>query len=53
MHGDEAINAYKLSDLVKTGKFMEHIYKKSEIRPNHLIENIGKLRNYILEKGLI
>jgi len=60
MLGDDLINdiggAQKMgfqTFLVKTGKFMEHIYKKSEIRPNHLIENIGKLRNYILEKGLI
>ena len=39
--------------LVKTGKFRSILYKKSKIRPNHLIENIGNLKQYILSKGLL
>jgi HAD superfamily hydrolase (TIGR01458 family) len=60
MVGDDLINdiggAQKMkyqTFLVKTGKFRPAHYQKSEIRPDHLIENIGKLKEYILSKDLI
>lgn len=60
MVGDDLINdivgAQKMgytSFLVKTGKFRGALYEKSKIRPNHLIDNIGSLRNYILRNNLI
>ncbi|MEC8402827.1 MAG: HAD hydrolase-like protein, partial [Bacteroidota bacterium] len=60
MVGDDLINdiggAQRMkyqTFLVKTGKFRSILYKKSKIRPNHLIENIGNLKEYILSKGLL
>ena len=60
MVGDDLINdiggAQKMkyqTFLVKTGKFRPAHYQKFEIRPDHLIENIGKLKEYILSKDLI
>ena len=60
MVGDDLINdiggAQKMkyqTFLVKTGKFRSIHYQKSEIRPDHLIENIGKLKEYILTNKLI
>lgn len=60
MIGDDLINdiggAQKMkfqTFLVKTGKFRPAHHQKSKIRPDHLIENIGKLKEYILSKGLI
>ena len=60
MVGDDLINdiggAQKMAYqtfLVKTGKFRQAIYQKSKIRPNHLIENIGYLKEYLLIKDLI
>lgn len=60
MVGDDLINdiggAQKIgytSFLVKTGKFRAALYQKSKIRPNHLINNIESLREYILNNNLI
>ena len=60
MIGDDLINdiggAQKMkfqTFLVKTGKFRPAHHQKSKIRPDHLIKNIGKLKEYILSKGLI
>jgi HAD superfamily hydrolase (TIGR01458 family) len=39
--------------LVKTGKFRSKLFKKSEITPQHLIETIGSLKDYIETKALI
>jgi len=60
MVGDDLINdiggAQKMTYqtfLVKTGKFRPSLYQKSKICPDHLIQNIGNLKEYILSKGLI
>jgi len=60
MVGDDLINdiggAQKMeyqTFLVKTGKFRSAQYKKSKIRPDHLIENIGNLKKYIITNSLI
>jgi len=60
MVGDDLINdiggAQRMgytTFLVKTGKFRDSLFQKSEIRPNHLIDTIGHLKNYILTKTLI
>ena len=60
MVGDDLINdiggAQKMeyqTFLVKTGKYRPALYKKSKIRPDHLIENIGSLKKYISIKDLI
>jgi HAD superfamily hydrolase (TIGR01458 family) len=60
MVGDDLINdiggAQKMgyaSFLVKTGKFRAALYQKSKIRPHHLVDNIGSLRDYITSKNLI
>ena len=60
MVGDDLINdiggAQKMkyqTFLAKTGKFRPTHYQKSETRPDHLIDNIGKLKEYILSKDLI
>lgn len=39
--------------LVKTGKFRPALFQKSKIRPQHLIETIGSLKDYIVTKNLI
>lgn len=60
MVGDDLINdiggAQKMNYttfLVKTGKFRQNLFQKSEIRPDHLIDDIGHLKEYILTKGLL
>ena len=60
MVGDDLINdiggAQKMNYttfLVKTGKFRQSLFQKSEIRPDHLIDDIGHLKEYILTKGLL
>jgi len=60
MVGDDLINDIDgsqklgyLTFLVQTGKFRPALFKKSEIRPHHLIPEIGSLKEYILSKGLI
>jgi HAD superfamily hydrolase (TIGR01458 family) len=60
MVGDDLINdiggAQKMkyqTFMVKTGKFRLALYQKSQIRPDHLIENIGSLKNYLLTNGLV
>jgi len=60
MVGDDLINdiggAQKMgyiSFLVKTGKFRNTLYQKSLIRPDHLIESIGSLKEHLLTNGLI
>ena len=58
--GDDLINdiggAQKMNYitfLVKTGKFRESLFKKSEICPDHLIEDISHLEGDTLTKDLI
>ena len=60
MVGDDLINdiggAQKMkyqTFLVKTGKFRSSHYQKSEIRPDHLIDDIGKLNEYLSSMNLI
>lgn len=60
MVGDDLINdiggAQRMgytTFLVKTGKFRDSLFQKSEIRPNHLIDTIAHLKEYILSKSLI
>ena len=60
MVGDDLINdiggEQKMgyaSFLVKTGKFRNTLYQKSHIRPDHLIDGIGYLKEHILTNGLI
>ena len=60
MVGDDLINdiggAQKMNYttfLVKTGKFRQSLFQKSEIRPDHLIDDIVHLKEYILTKGLL
>ena len=60
MVGDDLINdiggAQKMNYttfLVKTGKFRESLFQKSEIRPDHLINDISNLEEYTSTKDLI
>ena len=60
MVGDDLINdiggAQKMkyqTFLVKTGKFRPESYQKSEIRPDHLIESVGHLKEYLITNSLI
>ncbi|MAV78987.1 MAG: TIGR01458 family HAD-type hydrolase [Flavobacteriaceae bacterium] len=60
MVGDDLINdiggAQKMgytTFLVKSGKFRDKLFQKSEIRPDHLIENIGHLKKYTSTKSLV
>jgi ribonucleotide monophosphatase NagD (HAD superfamily) len=41
------------SFLVKTGKFRSFIYETSSISPDHLINSIAELPNYVLSKSLL
>ena len=60
MVGDDLINDIQgaqnmgyTSFLVKTGKFRSSIYETSSISPDHLINSIAELPNYILSKSLL
>ena len=59
MVGDDLINDIQgaqnmgyTSFLVKTGKFRSSIYETSSISPDHLINSIAELPNYISSKSL-
>lgn len=60
MIGDDLINdiggAQKMgysTFLVKTGKFRQSLYQKSNIEPDHLIDTIANLKDYTLTNSLI
>ena len=59
MVGDDLINdiggAQKMgyrTFMVKTGKFRASLYQQSNIRPDHLIDSIAGLKEYILTNNL-
>jgi HAD superfamily hydrolase (TIGR01458 family) len=60
MVGDDLINdiggAQKMgyrTFMVKTGKFRASLYQQSNIRPDHLIDSIAGLKEYILTNNLV
>ena len=60
MVGDDLVNdiggAKKMgfkTFLVKTGKFREDVFKKSDIKPNYLIESILELPEFLISNNLI
>ena len=60
MVGDDLINDIQgaqnmgyTSFLVKTGKFRPSIYRTSSISPDHLINSVAELPNYISSNSLL
>ena len=60
MVGDDLINDIQgaqnmgyTSFLVKTGKFRSSIYRTSSISPDHLINSVAELPNYISSNSLL